>query len=132
MAQNEIHAPLSVLDDTGYPQNFGWSKQPGFYYDPVLVAAPRYRLTESDRYIVSSPTHLVVFEIKDDGLFGNMSISIISLRDKKRSTHVFQSMFPFGDYELPTGSETGSVRWRRKKNHLNITCMDGGVKIIKI
>ena len=131
MPQNEILAPLSVLDDTGHPHNFGWSKKPGFYYDPVLVAAPRYRITESDRYIVFSPTHLVIFEIKDDGWLGYMGISIISLRDKKRSTHVFQSLLPLGDYELPTGSETESVRWRRKKTHLEIICMNKGVKIIK-
>ncbi|MCL2243897.1 MAG: DUF2804 domain-containing protein [Treponema sp.] len=132
MSQNEILAPLSVLDDTGHPHNFGWSKKPGLYYDPVLAASPRYRITESDRYIVHSPTHLVIFEVKDDGWLGYMSVSIISLRDKKRSTHVFQSLFPLGDFDMPTGSETGSIIWRRKKTHLDIVCMDDGVRIIKV
>jgi hypothetical protein len=131
MPQNEINSPLSVLDDKGQPQNFGWSKTPGFFYDPVLVYAPRYRVSESDRYIVYTPTHMVVFEIRDDGWLGYMGISVISLRDKKRSTQFFESAFPLGAYELPTSSETGSVKWRRKKTHLDFIAMDKGVKIIK-
>jgi len=131
MAQNEINSPLSVLDDTGQPQNFGWSKKPVFFYDPVLVFAARRRISESDRYIVHSPTHLVVFEIRDDGLLGCMGISVISLRDKKRSTHTYITMLPLGAYELPTSSVTGSVRWSKRKTHLDFICMENGVKIIK-
>jgi len=131
MAQNEISSPLSVLDDTGQPQNFGWSRKPVLFYDPVLVYAARYRISESDRYIVHSPTHMVVFEIRDDGLLGYMGISVISLRDKKRSTQTYKTMLPLGAYELPTSSAVGSVHWRKKKTHLDFICMDNGVKIIK-
>ena len=131
MAQTEYLSPLSLLDDTGRPQNFGWSKQPGFFYDPALVYAPRHRITESDRYIVHSPTHLIVFEIRDDGWLGYMGISVISMREKKRSTQTFKTFFPLGAYELPTSSVTGSVRWRRKKTHLDFISMEDGVKIIK-
>jgi hypothetical protein len=131
MPQYEITRPLSVLDDLGCPINFGWSRQPGFFYDPVLAAAPRHRITEYDRYIVHSPTHMVVFEIRDDGWFGYTGISVISLRDKKRSTQLFSSIIPLGAYQMPTGSETGSVRWRRKKTHLDFISMSGGTRIIK-
>jgi hypothetical protein len=131
MTQNEIHSPLSVLDDSGQPQNFGWSRQPDFFYDPVLVSAPRHRITESDRYIVHSPTHLIVFEIRDDGWLGYVGISVISLRDKKRSTQTFRTLVPMGAYDLPAGSVTGSVCWRRKKFHLDLSSMEGGAKIIK-
>jgi len=131
MAQNEISSPLSVLDDTGQPQNFGWSRKPVLFYDPVLVYAARYRISESDRYIVHSPTHMVTFEIRDDGLLGYMGISVISLRDKKRSTQTFTTMLPLGAYELPTNSAAGSVHWRKKKTHLDFICMENGVKIIK-
>jgi hypothetical protein len=131
MPQNEINSPLSVLGDDGQPMNFGWSRQPGFFYDPVLVAAPRHRITETDRYIVHSPTHLVIFEIRDDAWLGYMGISVISLRDKKRSTQTFKTFLPMGTYELPTSSVSGSIKWRRKKTHLDFICMDGGVKIIK-
>ena len=131
MPQNEINSPLSVLDEKGQPQNFGWSRQPGFFYDPVLVSAPRQMITESDRFIIHSPTHLIIFEIRDDGWLGYMGISVISLRDKKRSTQTFITLVPMGSYELPTGSETGSARWRKKKTHLDFICMDGGVRIIK-
>jgi hypothetical protein len=129
--QNEISSPLSVLGDDGMPMNFGWSRQPDFFYDPVMVSAPRYRLSESERYIVHSPTHLVVFEIRDDGWIGNMGISVISLRDKKRSTQTFNTMVPMGAYELPPNSTKGSVKWRQKKTHLDFICMEGGARIIK-
>jgi len=131
MPQIEFSSPLSVLDDTGRPQNFGWSRQPCFFYDPVLVYAPRHRITESDRYIVHSPTHLVAFEIRDDGWLGHMGISVISMRDKKRSTQTFKTFLPLGVYELPTSSVRGRARWRRKKNLLEFINMEGGAKIIK-
>ncbi|MDR1837767.1 MAG: DUF2804 domain-containing protein [Treponema sp.] len=131
MSQFEINHPLSVLGDDGMPLNFGWSRQPDFFYDPMLVAAPRHRITESDRYIVHSPTHLVVFEIRDDAWLGCMGISVISLRDKKRSTQTFQTFVPMGSYELPTNSVNGAAHWRRKKTHLDFICMDGGARIIK-
>lgn len=132
MKQNEICSSVSVLDDMGLPQNFGWSKIPGFFYDPLLVYAPRSSVTESDRYIIHSPTHLIVFEIRDDGWLGYVSISIISMRDKKRSTQIFRTLLPLGSFELPTNSTTGSVKWRRKKMLLEFICMENGVKIIKV
>ena len=131
MPQNEFNTPLSVLDDSGQPHNFGWSKNAHFVYDPQMLRVPRHRVTESDRYIVHTPTHMVVFEIRDDGWLGNMGISVISLRDKKRSTQVFQSIVPLGAYQMPNSSVIGSARWRKKKTHLNFFCMDDEARIIK-
>ena len=131
MSQNEILTPLSVLDSSGHPQNFGWSRQPVFFYDPALVWAPRRKLTESDMYILHSPTHLVILEIRDDGRMGYMCISVVSLRDKKRSTLTIRTLFPMGTFEMPTGSVNGSIRYRNKKSSLDFISMDEGVKIIK-
>jgi hypothetical protein len=131
MAQNEILGPVSVLNGSGGPQNFGWARNPCFFYDPALVWAPRRKITESDRYIVFSPTHLVMLEILDDGYLGYAGISIISLKDKRRTTQIFQRLFPLGSFEMPPGSETGSIRFRRKKTHLDFIAMEGGVRIIK-
>ncbi|MDR2541977.1 MAG: DUF2804 domain-containing protein [Treponema sp.] len=130
MTQNEIHEPISLLDDTGLPKCFGWSRQANFLYEPEMVYAPRHKITESDRYIVHSPTHMVVFEIKDDSWLGYMGISIISLREKKRFTQIYNSFIPFGAYKMPNSSISGSVRWQRKKTHLDFINMDGG-RIIK-
>ncbi|MDR0464518.1 MAG: DUF2804 domain-containing protein [Treponema sp.] len=132
MPQNEIINPVSLLDDKGQPQNFGWSKHDNFSYDSALSGSPRHSMTETDRYIVFSPTHMIVFEISDDGWLGHTSISVISLRDKNRSTQIFKSIAPLGDYEMPSSSEKGSIRWRRKKIHLDFICMEGGARIIKV
>jgi hypothetical protein len=132
MPQNEILNTLPILDDKGHPLNFGWSKQANFFYDHALSYAPMYKISESDRYIVFSPTHMIVFEIRDDGWLGHISISIVSLRDKRRSTQIFSSFLPLGAYEMPNSSTTGSIRWRKKKMHLDFICMEGGARIIKV
>ena len=131
MQQNEILTPLSVLDSSGKPQNLGWSRQPVFFYDPALVWAPRRRITESDRYILYSPTHLVILEIRDDGWLGNMCISVISLRDKKRSTQTIRTLFPMGTFEMPTSSVNGSIRYKNKKSSLDFISQNEGIKLIK-
>jgi len=131
MTQYEICNPLPLLDDIGKPHNFGWSRQDNILYNPIMVYGPRYNMTESDRYIVHSPTHMAVFEIRDDGWLGYMGTSIISLRDKKRSTQTFETFFPLGVYNLPSNTNAGSVRWRRNKTHLDFISMGGGTRIIK-
>ncbi|MDR1047508.1 MAG: DUF2804 domain-containing protein [Treponema sp.] len=131
MSQTEINATSSVLDNYGWPRNFGWAKAPYFFYDPALVYAPHRRITEMDRYIVFSATHLVAFEIIDSGWLGYMGISVVSLKDKKRSTQVFLNAFPLGAFEMPPGSEMGSIRFRRKSDRLDFVSMGGGARIIK-
>jgi hypothetical protein len=60
-----------------------------------------------------------------------MGISVISLRDKKRSTQIFQTLVPMGSFEMPIASISGSVRWRKKKSSLDFICMESGARIIK-
>jgi hypothetical protein len=131
MPQNEVTAPVPIVDEAGYPGNFGWSRFPCFMYDPGLLWAPRRRITESDRYIVFSPTHLVSMEIRDDGYQGYLGISVISLKDKKRSTHIHLQPFPLGGYYLPVDSARGSIKLIRGKTRLDFAAMDGGVRIIR-
>jgi hypothetical protein len=123
---------MPLQDDLGQPHIFGWARQDYLSYDPALIYAARHRLTESDRYIVHTPTHMVVFEIKDDGWLGFMSISVISLRDRKRSTQTYKTWLPLGGYDMPVSSITGNVRWRLKKTQLDFICMEGGARIIKV
>jgi len=132
MAQNEICKTEPLLDDMGQPINFGWARQSYFSYEPVPVYAARHRLTESDRYIVHTPTYMVVFEIRDESWLGYAGISVISLRDKKRSTQTFKTWLPFGAYNMPVSSKTGNIRWRLKKTHMDFICMEGGARIIKV
>ncbi|MDR1617935.1 MAG: DUF2804 domain-containing protein [Treponema sp.] len=131
MAQNEITSPVSVIDGSGRPENAGWARSPLYFYDPALVWAPRRRIAESDRYVVCSSTHMVIFEVLDDGYLGYMGISVISLKDKKRVTQYFLRTLPLGGFDLPPGSETGAIRYRHRKTSLDFVPMDGGVRIIK-
>jgi hypothetical protein len=132
MPQNEILSAVSVLDERGAPQNFGWSRQPHFFYDPALVWAPRRKLSESDRYIVFNPSHIVLFEIRDDGYLGYLGITVVSTLEKKRSTQTFQTLFPLGSYEMPSGSLSGTLRYRRKKLMLDFAPMESKARIIRV
>ncbi|MDR0495395.1 MAG: DUF2804 domain-containing protein [Treponema sp.] len=131
MPQNEIRSAVSVLGDTGSPQNFGWSRRPDFFYDSAMAWAPRRSFSESDRYIVFNPSYMVIFEIRDDGCLGYMGITVVSTREKKRSTHIYQTILPLGSFEMPPGSQSGAVRYRKKKLLLDFVPMEGGARIIK-
>ena len=131
MSQNEVHSALSVVDDTGKPRNFGWSRQPGFFYDSSMVWAPRRKISESDRYVVFNSTHTVIFEVRDDGYLGYMGITVVSGREKKCSLQGFQTLLPLGLYGMPSGSQSGAVRYRRKNAVLDFVTMNGGARIIR-
>ena len=132
MPQNEVQAGVSVLDEKGSPQNFGWARQPHFFYDPALVWAPRRKLSEADRYIVYNPTHMVIFEIRDDGYLGYMGVTVVSHKEKKRSTQIFQTPFPLGTYEMPPGSLSGAAHYRHKKTLLDFVPMESKARIIRV
>ena len=121
-----------MLDESAIPANFGWARFPAFMYDPGLVLAPRRYFSESDRYIISNQTHLILMEIMDDGLFGYMGITVVSLIDKKRTTQNWVIPFPLGCFELPKNSDEGQIRIQEKKRFLNFAPMEGGVRIIKV
>ncbi|MDR2619149.1 MAG: DUF2804 domain-containing protein [Treponema sp.] len=132
MAQKEISSLVPVLDELGLPVNFGWSRNSCFIYDPAFISAPRRFVCESDRYILISPSHLIILEILDDGFLGYIGMSVVSLRDTKRSTQMYRIPFPLGTLELPRNSDTGSIRLQHKKYFLNFAAMEGGVRIIKV
>jgi len=132
MRHNEIQSAVSALDERGAPQNFGWARQPYFFYDPALVWAPRRKLSESDRYIVYNPSHMALFEVRDDGYLGSMGVTIVSLKEKKRSTQIFQTLFPLGSYEMPSESMSGAVHYRRKKTLLDFVPMESKARIIRV
>jgi hypothetical protein len=130
MPQKEITGPVQALDDQGKPRNFGWSRGANFLYDSALIRTPRRHVTESDRYIFFSSTHLIILEILDNGFFGYVGMSVVSLRDKKRSTQTYTIPFPLGGFQLSGDSNAGSVRFKEKNLVLDFTAMDGGARII--
>jgi hypothetical protein len=128
-----MSAPLSVLDEAGHPVNFGWARSPFFIYDASLFRGRAQRVTSSDRYIISSPTHLILLEILDGGYLGYAGISVISLKDKKRSTQIFQTLIPLGSMGLPDSGESGPVRFQRKKRaNIEFIPMKDGIRLIKV
>ncbi|MCL2233792.1 MAG: DUF2804 domain-containing protein [Treponema sp.] len=133
MTQTEITEPVSILGETGRPQNFGWARSPVFTYNPSLLNAARRKKSESDRYILFSPTHAVLLEIFDDGYLGYLCISVIYLKDRKKSfVKTLVTPFSLGAFDLPYDSNSGSVKFKQKKALVNFACMEEGVRLIKV
>jgi hypothetical protein len=133
MYGTEITEPLPLMDEGGKPVNFGWARKPLFEYNPPLLGGgPRTRISGTERYIIFSATHLIVFEVIDGGTLGHVGISIISVKDRRRSTQNIETLLPLGRFELPPDSESGSIRIREKKSALDFILMKGGARIIKV
>jgi hypothetical protein len=132
MTQVEVSAPVSIFDDIGQLCNFGWARGPFFHYDPNLLWAPRRYISESERYIIFSPTHLFVFELCDSGVFGHLSICAVSLLDKTISGKFEKLSFPLGAFELPNQSESSTIKRTIKNNLVEFICVEGGCRIIKV
>jgi hypothetical protein len=132
MTQIEISGPVPALEPGGRPVNFGWARKPFLTYHGGLNRGPAGRLTESDRYIIYSATHLMIMEILDGGYLGYISISVVPLGDKNRSTQTFPAPFSLGSFALPQDSETDSIRIQRRKAIIEFAVMDGGTRLIKL
>jgi hypothetical protein len=128
----EIDSPVAILDENGKPVHFGWARAPYFQCDPDIPALPRRRFSKIDRYIIFSPTHLAVFKVMDNGYLGDISVCVISLRDKKRFSHTAISPFPLNLFDMPRSSESGSIRLHEKKILIDFIAMKGCARIIKV
>jgi hypothetical protein len=132
MAQVEISDPLPVLDSLGRPANFGWARKPLFSYDASKIWGPVRRITETDRYIIFSSTHMLLLEVTDGGLLGSIGVSVISLKDKQRFTQSFVIPFPMGSLNMPPASDSGSVKVQQKGILVEFAAMQSGARIIKV
>jgi hypothetical protein len=132
MAPLEIDSPRSIVDESGRPVHFGWARSPVFQYDRDLLRPPYGRITEMERHIIFSPTHLLAFEVLDGGALGYFSVSVFSLTDEKRFTQSFTVPFPMGIFNLPPNSDAGSIRIQQKKFAIAFSAMEGGSRIVKV
>ena len=133
MAGGEITTPQPVMDVFGKPIRTGWARAPLFEHNPPPIGgAALVRRTESDRYIIFSPTHLIVFEVIDGGYLSHVGVSIFSVKDHRRSTHSLDNFLPLGRFGLPLSSEAGSIKIREKNIALDFILMKSGARIIKV
>ena len=132
MDQKEITGKVPALDEMGNPLNFGWARSPNFIYDPRLINAPRRIVSESERYIFFSNSHFIILEVMDNGYLGYIGMSVISMKDKKRSTQSWTFPFSLGNFELPADSDTGQIKIHKKKYSLNFAVLEEGMRLLKI
>jgi hypothetical protein len=132
MPQTEITVSVPALNDFGRPSNFGWARSSFFVYNHSLLRVPRRRVSEGDRYVLVSPTHIVLFEILDDGYLGYLFISVVSLKNRNCISQTLLFPFSLGSLYLPEDRNSGSIKIRHKKSLFNFACMEGGARIIKV
>jgi hypothetical protein len=132
MEQNEIENQCPILDENGRPDNFGWARRPLYVFEKERLRAPQRYVTELDRYCFFSQTHFFLFEIEDAGFLGSIRITCAALREKKTAKAVYTSSFAMGSFDLPSGSETGSIRLHQKKAMIEFWTRRSDVRIIKI
>jgi len=133
MAGGEITEKQPVMDVFGRPVNLGWARYPLFEYNPPLIGgAVRSRLTQADRYIVFTASHLITFEVMDGGYLGHIGVSIFSVKDQRRSTHTVDSFFSLGRFNMPDNSDAGSIKIREKQTIVDFVVMGGGARIIRL
>ncbi|MDR1466599.1 MAG: DUF2804 domain-containing protein [Treponema sp.] len=129
---SKIEEPFSISSVSGKPVRFGWACAPLFVYNKDVLLVPRRRISEANRYIIYSPTHFFVFEVVDNGYLGYVSIYMISLRDRKKFSNTFPSLFSLGSFEMPDSIEEGSIRLHKKQFIVDFIVMNSGARIIKI
>jgi hypothetical protein len=132
MEQLELTSPVSIFDDSGQLCNFGWARNPFFHYNPILLHTPRRAISESERYIIFSPTHLFLFELCDAGVFGHLFICAVSLLDKTIIGKFEKLSFPMGMLNLPNQSEGSVIKRMVESNLVEFVCVEGGGRIIKV
>ena len=132
MVPPEVSSSTALLDEEGRPAGFGWARSPLFHYEPGLIRLSRVAVSESDRYLLFCPGHLVILEILDTGFMGYAGVSVVSLTGKERTTQFYRIPLSLGSMGLPVSSETGSVKLSRRKFTLEFAAMNGGARIIKV
>jgi hypothetical protein len=75
---------------------------------------------------------MILFEIYDGGSLGHVGISVISLKEHRRTTQSFDFPLTLGRFELPRSSESGSIRMRVRRLALDFILMESGARIIKV
>jgi hypothetical protein len=130
--QIEVESQCPILDETGRPANFGWARRPLYVFEKGKLRVPHRYVTESDRYCFFSQTHLFLFEIEDAGFLGSIRITCISLRDRKTVKTVYTSSFTLGSFNMPSGSESGSIQLYQKRASIEFWTRQSDIRIIKI
>jgi hypothetical protein len=136
----EYNSPVPGLDSSGRGINFGWSRQPNFEFDYLNLRRPRRLLSLSDRYIIVSPTAMLIIQVMDAGWMGVLTVTLAVLNPRergarggiKRSSQVLEIPLTMGNLELPISSVTGDFKLERKGITLSFCIMAGGVRIVKI
>ncbi|GHV84100.1 hypothetical protein AGMMS50212_14400 [Spirochaetia bacterium] len=130
MENYEIEEIKPVFNEMGMPVNFGWARYPVFKYEPDLCWTPRRLISEIERYIIFSPTHLFMFEAFDGGFSGHLSFIAVSLLDKKKSEKIENINFPMGTLNLPKESSTISIK--QKQILFEVIILERGNRILKV
>jgi len=126
--QNEITAPIELLDGEGRVTKEGWARRPHWRYDRAAIKAPWWRIKEWDYYSVLSHdgNYGITFTASDLGYAGLFAICFLDFGKGYSHQVDTLSLLPRGRTGLSPDSDTGTVRFSDKKLSLEFEYRKGG------
>lgn len=125
--QNEIVAPLDLLDDKGHIIEEGWAREPYWRYDRKRIKAGWYRIKEWDYYSILSHDKKfgIAMTMSDLGYAGLFAICFFDF--EKKYCHQIDTMniCPMGKTGFSPDSDTGTISFADKKISISFSYADG-------
>ncbi|MDT8990234.1 DUF2804 domain-containing protein [Curvibacter sp. APW13] len=114
--QQEINAPLPLLDAHGQLVRPGWARQPYWNYERQAIRAPRWRIKEWDYYSLfgDDGRFALTLTLADLGYLGLAAVCYVDM--ESRFFHQVDALIPFpmGRLGLGPDSNSGRVQWANR------------------
>jgi len=125
--QNEITAPLDLLDANGHIINEGWARKQFWNYDRNKIKASWLRIKEWDYYYIISQDkkYGITFTMSDLGYAGLFAICVFDFNSKKYSQTDTLTLLPRGNIGFPPSSDYGDISFKDKTLEITYSTNNG-------
>lgn len=115
--QQEIKAPLDLLDDNGFLVKEGWARRPFWKYDRGRIAAPWHRIKEWDYYAVLShdKRYGITFTIADLSYAALCAVCWLDFNTMTCVQLDSMTLMTRGSIGFPSSSDSGDIFYKDKK-----------------
>lgn len=132
LMQNEIIAPIPLLDQNGMLTKEGWAREPFWQYDRKAIKASSFRIKEWDYYSILSHDKQfgITLTMSDLGYAGLFAICWLDFAKRTYQQIDTLSILPLGKTGFSPDSNTGYVRFTDQKLSLDFS-YEKGNRVLK-
>lgn len=112
--QHEITQKGPLHNHDGQLKKPGWARSLILDYDRNRLKVPKHRIKEWDYYAVLNEQFGIALTIADNGYMGFISITLLDFDKKEEFTKTIITPFPMGKFNMPPGSDSGDVKFKKK------------------